>query len=265
MSALADALRRAGCVFAEAEAAEVARHLGSDASRVAEVVAGRAAGIPLEHLLGVARFAGHDVELDPLVFVPRRRAEALVELTVAHLRERPPGIVVDVGCGSGAIAAALRHALPDWRVEATEIDPAALSCARRNGETHGFGVHEGSWLAGLPSELAGRVDAVVGYLPHVPDTALESIHPDLRRHEPDLAVAGGADGLDGFREVLDQLPAWWSHAGALLTLLAPEQVPAARQHLDRRTQDSAPTLDLHVTMVDDDAIVRVDRSGTIDS
>lgn len=262
MSALADSLRRAGCVFAEAEAAEVTRHVGADPARVAEVVAGRAAGIPLEHLLGVARFAGLDVELDPLVFVPRRRAEALVEHAIAHLRERPPGVVVDVGCGSGAIAAALTAALPDWQVVATELDPAAVPCARRNAETYGFTVYEGSWLTALPTDLAGRVDAVVGYLPHVPDAGLDLIHPDLRRHEADLAVAGGPDGLDGFRAVVAELPRWWSPDGFLLTLLAPEQAVAARRHVEQPAPDG-PGLHLHVADVDDDAVVRVDRSGRI--
>lgn len=263
MTALADDLRRAGCVFAEAEAAEVVRRVGTDPARTAEVVAGRAAGIPLEHLLGVARFAGHDVELDPLVFVPRRRAETLVAAAIALAAERSPAVLVDVGCGTGAIAAALAHALPAAEVHATDLDPRAVACARRNGRTHGFAVHEGSWLSGLPVSLAGRVDLVVGYLPHVPDTGLDRIHPDLRRHEPDLAVAGGPDGLAGFVEVLDQLPRWWSPTGAFLTLLAPEQVPAAERHLERRTAAGAPALVLHAEPADDDVVVRVERSGTI--
>lgn len=214
-------LRAVGCVFAEEEAAEI-RRLGADPERI---VAARAAGVPLEQALGVAVFAGLDIAVAPGVFVPRRRAETLVD---AGLAARPVArVVVDLGCGSGAIAAALATRLPAAEVHAGDIDDAALDCAARNASRFGFAVHRGDWWDALPRDLAGRVDLAVAYLPHVPTARLPEIPDDFRRHEPERAVAGGPDGLDPLRAVLRDLDTWLAPDGLLVTLIAKEQREAA--------------------------------------
>jgi len=214
-------LRAAGCVFAEEEAAEV-RRVGGDPDAI---VAARAAGVPLEQSLGIAVFAGLDVEIGAGVFVPRRRAEVLVD---AALDARPDArVVVDLGCGSGAIAAALATRLPDADAYAVDSDRDALAYAVRNGERFGFRVHDGDWWDALPRHLRGRVDLAVAYLPHVPTSRLDDIPGDFRRHEPEHTVAGGPDGLDPLRAVLRDLDVWVSPDGLLITLVAHEQLPAA--------------------------------------
>src|SRR4051812_1598770 len=220
---LAARLREVGCVFAEEEAAEVRRVLG--AGDPSGVVAARARGVPLEQALGLARFAGVDVALDPGVFVPRHRAAVLVDAAA----EAAPGarVVVDLGCGSGAIAAALTRALPGAAVHACDIDAAAVATAARNGAVFGFAVHRGDWWDALPAVLLGRVGLAVAYLPHVPTRLLGTIPRDFREHEPDRTVDGGGDGLDPFRAVLAGAPRWLAADGALVTLVATEQVPAA--------------------------------------
>ena len=216
-------LRAVGCVFAEEEAAEV-RRVGGDPEAI---VAARAAGVPLEQALGIAVFAGVDVEIGAGVFVPRRRAEVLVD---AALDARPDArVVVDLGCGSGAIAAALATRLPDADAYAVDIDEDALAYAVRNAERYGFAVHEGEWWEALPRGLRGRVDLAVAYLPHVPTSRLDDIPDDFRRHEPEHTVAGGLDGLDPLRAVLRDLDIWLSPAGLLITLVALEQLPAAKR------------------------------------
>lgn len=218
---LAARLRAVGCVFAEEEAAEILR-LGADPDAI---VAARAAGIPLEQALGVAVFDGLDVRVGDGVFVPRRRAEILVE---AGVRERPEATaVVDLGCGSGALAAALAVRMPHAAVHACDIDPAALRYARLNAERYGFSVHEGDWWEALPDELRGRIGLAVAYLPHVPDSRLDDIPADFRDHEPEGSVAGGVDGLDPLRRVLEGVEAWLAPDGALVTLVADEQRDAA--------------------------------------
>jgi release factor glutamine methyltransferase len=219
-------LRAVGCVFAEEEAAEIRRVVGDDDERADAVVAARGTGIPLEHALGVAVFAGIEVDVGAGVFVPRARAEILVEAAVSA---RPdPRIVVDLGTGSGAIAAAMSTRLPRADVYAVDLDPAALTYAVRNAARYHFTVHEGDWWDPLPRELRGRVDLAVAYLPHVPTARLDDIPGDYRTHEPDLSVAGGPDGLDPLRAVLRDLDVWLAPEGVLVTLVADEQLGTAR-------------------------------------
>jgi release factor glutamine methyltransferase len=216
-------LRAVGCVFAEEEAAEIRRVLG--AGDPSGIVAARSRGVPLEQALGVARFAGVEVAVDPGVFVPRRRAEVLV--AVAAEAAPAARVVVDLGCGSGAIAAALTRRLPHAAVHASDLDRAAVATAARNGAAFGFAVHHGSWWEALPGGLLGRVDLAVAYLPHVPTPLLATIPRDFRDHEPERTVDGGFDGLDPFRAVLAGAPRWLAENGVLVTLVAAEQVPEA--------------------------------------
>jgi release factor glutamine methyltransferase len=224
--ALVARLRAAGCVYAEDEAAEIRRVHGPDDDAADRIVAARRAGLPLEQALGVARFAGVEVEVGEGVFVPRRRAEPLVDDAVAAAPDAR--VVVDLGCGSGAIAAALHARLPRAQVHAADIDPVALRFAARNGRRHGFEAHLGDWWQALPRTLRGKVDLAVAYLPHVPTARLSGIAGDYRAHEPDRAVAGGADGLDPLRAVVAGMDDWLSPDGVLVTFLAEEQHIAAR-------------------------------------
>ncbi|MTB87900.1 methyltransferase [Aeromicrobium senzhongii] len=214
-------LRAAGCVFAEAEAAFVRRHLHHPGD-IERAVEARAGGMPLEHAVGVAEFAGLAVAVADGVFVPRRRAEVLASAAVAH---RPDArVVVDLGCGCGALAAALASHLPGAEIHAVDIDPASVVVARANGRRFGFRAHHGSWWTALPTTLRGRVDLAVGYLPHVPTDRVERIHPDFRAHEPRHTVDGGPGGLDQVRAVAAPMTEWLSSEGVFVTLLSTEQV-----------------------------------------
>ncbi len=210
-------LRAAGCLHAEDEAA-VIWETYADPSMRASAVADRASGRPLEQVVGWARFGHVRVALAPGVFVPRRRAEAILAPAVALKPDAR--IVVDLGCGAGALAASLAVMLPGAGVHGVDIDEAALACARRTG---GFTVHQGSWWSGLPDALAGRVDLAVAYLPHVPTSRLAEIHPDFRTHEPAVSVDGGPDGLDPLRAVLADADRWLAPDGVFVTLLARKQ------------------------------------------
>ncbi|HWH97628.1 MAG TPA: methyltransferase domain-containing protein [Pseudolysinimonas sp.] len=225
-------LRAVGCVFAEEEAAEIRRVVGDDGQRADAVVTARGDGIPLEHALGVAVFAGVEVEVGPGVFVPRARAEILVDTAVAA---RPKArVIVDLGTGCGAIAAALKTRLPGAAVYAVDADPTALAYAVSNAARYGYIVHEGDWWDALPHELQGRVDLAVAYLPHVPTARLADIPGDYRAHEPDLSVAGGLDGLDPLRVVLRDLDTWLAPGGILVTLVAEEQLETATKLCEGR-------------------------------
>lgn len=221
-------LRAAGCVFAEDEA----RLLISAALSPADLtgmVDRRAAGVPLEHVLGWAEFCGLRIAVDPGVFVPRRRTEFLVEQAVASARPAPlaPPVVVDLCCGSGAVGAAIAAALGRTELHAADIDPAAVACARRNLAAAGGRVYEGDLYQPLPATLRGRVDVLAANVPYVPTEEVGLLPPEARTHEPLLALDGGADGLDVLRLVAAAAPRWLAPGGHLLTETSERQAPRA--------------------------------------
>ncbi|MFI0818183.1 putative protein N(5)-glutamine methyltransferase [Streptomyces sp. NPDC021098] len=213
-SAVVTRLRAAGCVFAEDEA----RLILSTARGPAEtdgMVDRRAAGLPLEHVLGWAEFRGLRISVDAGVFVPRRRTEFLVERAAALAR--PGAVVVDLCCGSGALGAALVAALggrAEWY--AADIDPAAVRCARRNVERAGGTVYGGDLYEPLPAALRGRVDVLLANVPYVPTEEVGLLPPEARVHEARVALDGGADGLDVLRRVTAGAPGWLAPGGSLL-------------------------------------------------
>jgi release factor glutamine methyltransferase len=241
-------LRAAGCVFAEDEA----RLLISAALTPADLTAmvdRRAAGLPLEHVLGWAEFCGLRIAVDPGVFVPRRRTEFLVEQAVALVRTTtgglvhptagvfvqpaagPAPVVVDLCCGSGAVGAAIAAALGRTELHAADIDPAAVACARRNLGALGGRVYEGDLYQPLPATLRGRVDVLAANVPYVPTAEVGLLPPEARTHEPLLALDGGMDGLDVLRRVAAAAPRWLAPGGHLLSETSERQAQPAVEAL----------------------------------
>ncbi|WP_345713677.1 putative protein N(5)-glutamine methyltransferase, partial [Kineococcus glutinatus] len=183
-------LRAAGCVYAEEEAALLVAQAGG-AAELDDLVARRVGGLPLEQVLGWAQFCGVRVAVEPGVFVPRRRSEFLAR-TAAAVTPRG-GVVVDLCCGSGALAVALSAAVPDLEVHAVDSDPVAVRCAR--GNLPGAQVLLGDLDAPLPDRLRGRVDVLVAVVPYVPSGEVALMPAEARLHEPRAALDGGADGL----------------------------------------------------------------------
>ena len=215
-------LRAAGCVFAEDEARLLIAAAGTPAELVS-LVDRRVAGLPLEHVLGWAEFCGLRIAVDPGVFVPRRRTEFLAREAAAAGHHG--AVVVDLCCGSGAVGAALAAALDQVELHATDIDPAAVRCARRNVAAAGGQVHEGDLCDPLPATLRGRVDVLIANAPYVPTGELGLLPAEARVHEARVALDGGADGLDVLRRVIIAAPHWLAPAGCLLVEASERQVP----------------------------------------
>jgi release factor glutamine methyltransferase len=148
-------LRSAGCVFAEDEAALL---LAAARSReeLGALVERRAAGEPLEQVVGWAGFAGLRIEVDAGVFVPRRRSEFLVSVAIGLAGSRADGgrdipVIIDLCCGTGALGLAVATGLAGRaELHAADLDPAAVACARRNLEPAGRGGDggQGEWPGG---------------------------------------------------------------------------------------------------------------------
>ncbi|MFL6072651.1 MAG: putative protein N(5)-glutamine methyltransferase [Mycobacteriales bacterium] len=219
-------LRVAGCVFAEDEARLLVAAARS-AAELDSMVERRAAGLPLERLLGWAEFRGLRIAIDPEVFVPRRRTEFLVERAIALAGSRPV-VVLDLCSGSGAVGAALAVELGDVELYAADIDPAAVRCTRRNLATvAGAEVYEGDLYEPLPATLRGRVDILTANVPYVPSEAIELMPPEAREFEPKIALDGGPDGFAVLRRVAAGAPRWLRPGGHLLVETSERQAPRA--------------------------------------
>jgi release factor glutamine methyltransferase len=232
---LAARLRAAGCVFAEEEAVLLAEAAAS-AGHLDALVGRRAGGEPLEHVLGWAEFCGLRIAVDPGVFVPRRRTEFLVQQAAFLLREsgqpsnaarglRPP-LVVDLCCGSGAVGAALAGLAGPAELHASDIDPAAVRCARRNLLRLGGVVYQGDLYSPLPERLRGQVQVLAVNAPYVPSAGIRTMPREARLHEPLVSLDGGADGLDVQRRVAAEAPQWLAPGGHLLVETSLLQAPS---------------------------------------
>ncbi|MCA1221415.1 putative protein N(5)-glutamine methyltransferase [Streptomyces sp. 8L] len=220
---LVAALRAAGCVFAEEEAALIL-DTASGPDEADRMTARRVAGEPLEHVLGWAAFLGTRVAVGPGVFVPRRRTEFLAEHALRLMR--PGAVAVDLCCGSGALGAALARG-GAGEVHAADLDPAAVECARRNLGPLGVPVHRGDLFAALPAALRGRVDILVANVPYVPTGDVPLLPTEAREHEPLLSLDGGDDGLGVLRRVAGGAADWLAPGGVLLSETSERQSAAA--------------------------------------
>jgi release factor glutamine methyltransferase len=173
--------------------------------RFRHAVARRATREPLQHVTGVAYFRALTLAVGPGVFVPRPETESVVQFGIDGLRATavPEPIAVDLGSGSGAIALAMDTEVPNAVVYAVERSPEALPWTKRNIDAHGGTVRlvEGDLADALPG-LDGRVSVVVSNPPYVPDDAVP-IDPEVRDHDPALALYGGPDGLDAVRALTE--------------------------------------------------------------
>ncbi|MCC8250988.1 peptide chain release factor N(5)-glutamine methyltransferase [Saccharothrix luteola] len=171
-----------------------------------KVVRERATRVPLQHITGRAHLGGVDLEVGPGVFIPRPETELVLEWALSTVESKDP-VVVDLCTGSGALALAAAHRLPDASVHAVERDPSALAWARRNADARAAAgdtpitLHAGDVTEpGVLSDLDGQVDLVLCNPPYVPDGT--EVQPEVADHDPRHAVFGGPDGLEVIRHVV---------------------------------------------------------------
>jgi release factor glutamine methyltransferase len=198
-----------------------------------EMVQQRVRGVPLEQILGWAEFAGLRIAVAPGVFVPRRRTELMLR---EALRLAPPrAVVVELCCGSAGLALALASSLQQVELYATDLDPAAVRCARGNlAGLHGVaGVLRGDLYEPLPDSLAGRVDVLVANAPYVPTDSIRLMPPEARLYEPQLALDGGLDGLDVVRRIVMGAGRWLAPDGHLLVETSRRQMRASVAYFER--------------------------------
>src|SRR5918999_5389638 len=182
------ALAEGGCVAPGAEADALLRASSEGVGPIEELLARRLSGEPLAWITGSVRFCGVRVRVDPGVFVPRPHTQALARRAVSLLPAA--GIAVDLCTGTGAVAAVLGSARPRAAVVATDVDPLAVACARRNGVR----ALVGDLDEPLPPSLRGSVDVMTAVVPYVPTEELHLLPRDVFANEPRRALDGGPRG-----------------------------------------------------------------------
>lgn len=224
-------LRDAGVPSPEHDARALERHAAQSKADFDELVRQRAQRVPLQHLVGSTGFRYLDLQVGPGVFVPRPETEVVVDAVLAEIKDRTAPVVVDLCAGAGTIGFSVAHEHPDAVVHLVERDPDAYEWMRRNrpegrADVH---LHLADASDALP-ELDGRVDVVASNPPYVAEHERALVDPEVREHDPSLALFAGDDGLDVVRIVLQRAVALLKPGGLVVV-----------EHSDRQGE-SAPAL-----------------------
>ena len=157
---------------------------------------------PLQHITGTAAFRSLELSVGPGVFVPRPETEQVVQYAIDYLRQLPtPGVAIDLGTGSGAIAIAMAKEVPQAKVFAVELSESAHAYAAKNIAANGVSVElRLGAMQEVVSDLVGSLDVVISNPPYIPNAAIP-IDPEVRNYDPELALYGGEDGLDVIRDI----------------------------------------------------------------
>jgi release factor glutamine methyltransferase len=189
------------------------------------LVAERARRVPLQHLTGTQAFWKQELRVTPDVLIPRAETELLVETALELLRETERPLIVDVGTGSGCIAIALAAEREDAVLHATDVSEAALAVARENARRLGLesrvAFDLGDLLEPVAAAVRGRVDLVVSNPPYVDSAERDTLAPEVRDHEPALALFPAGDALSVYRRLVPAAAEALRPGGALAVEIAP--------------------------------------------
>ncbi len=159
---------------------------------------------PLEYILGETDFIGHKVFVSPKVLIPRPETELLVQETINELKKitHKDLVIIDIGTGSGCIALSVKSEFPGAQVWASDISLPALEVAKVNAQSHNVSVN--FYNGFFPSELKSVKDLIiVSNPPYIQSEVIGTLMPEVKDHEPKLALDGGKDGLDIIWQILD--------------------------------------------------------------
>jgi len=196
--------------------------------RYEAVIGKRAQRMPLQYLTGVQQFMGLDFQVTPSVLIPRQDTETLVEYALQWLR--PGDRVLDLCTGSGCIGISLMK-LGGVRVWCADISEKALAVARGNGQR--LGCDGISWIR---SDLLEQIeekefDMIVSNPPYIPSEVIDGLMPEVRDHEPRLALDGDADGLSFYRRLASDCKGFLKPGGLLCMEIGCDQGRAVAELL----------------------------------
>ena len=185
----------------------------------------RAAGEPVQYILGAADFMGLRFHVSEAVLIPRQDTETLVEAALIDLRQRPGSpALLDLCAGSGCVGLSLASLAPHARVTLADISPEALEIAKTNQKALGVKAElkQGDLFAAVGRE---RFDVIAANPPYIPSAELSTLQREVR-FEPVLALDGGADGLDPYRRITAEAADHLNPGGAIFLEVGIGQAPA---------------------------------------
>lgn len=188
-------------------------------ARFEALVAARARRAPVSHLTGQRLFWGRRFAVTPDVLDPRPETETLVALALAE----PFSRVLDLGTGSGCILLSLLADRPGATGLGVDVSAAALQVAQRNAEALGLGGRAAFRCSDWCADVAGQFDLIVSNPPYIALAEMPGLSPEVRDHEPHLALTDGADGLAAYRRIAAQAPGHLAPGGRLLLEIGPTQ------------------------------------------
>lgn len=171
---------------------------------------------PLQYLIGSTSFMDFTLKTDARALIPRPETEELVELILAHYDKRTkPERILDLGTGTGAIACALARSFPDAEIVATDLSETTLTLARENVEQLGLQGKVQCSLSDWFQSVAGDFDLIVSNPPYLADHELETLEPEVGKHEPHRALTSGPNGLEAIQVLLTEAPQFLRKNGVL--------------------------------------------------
>lgn len=192
----------------------------------------RAGREPAQYIIGTTEFCGLTFKTDRRALIPRPETEIILDVVATLVKPDAEVLLVDIGTGSGCLAVTAAARLPRARVVACDVSADALALARENAEMHQIGgridFRLGDFAETL-SNLAGTVDLAMANPPYVSEGELAGLAPELREHEPRVALVSGPDGTELQRRIFDVVPALLKPGGHLVMEIGFGQSARVRQ------------------------------------
>lgn len=188
---------------------------GEEQERLAQVIAQRLSGRPLQYIMGEWDFMGLSFAVREGVLIPRADTETLCETALKLAAARGYASCLDLCTGSGCLAVAIA-ALGNLAVTASDISPAALRIAAQNAERNNVSRLVSIFGSDMFEQIDGKFDMIVSNPPYIPTTDIPTLMREVREHEPIAALDGGEDGLDFYRIIAREGPSHLEKGGALL-------------------------------------------------
>ena len=177
---------------------------------IARVTARRLNGEPVARIVGVKEFWGLPLKLSPATLVPRPETETIVEAALAMMNadrvRSGPLVIADLGTGSGALLLALLHEWPDAFGVGTDLNPDAIATARANAKALGLSQRAAFVVTDFGAAFTTAFDLLVSNPPYIASRDIPLLAPEVSRHDPRMALDGGADGLDAYHAIARQAP-----------------------------------------------------------
>lgn len=200
-----------------------------DMIRYRDLVTKRGERIPLQHLTGEQEFMGLDFHVNEHVLIPRQDTECLVERVLPYVDGKR---VLDVCTGSGCIAIAIAKLGKPFIVHGVDISEEALAVARQNATELNASVE--LFAGDLMTKMDGQYDVIVSNPPYIPPSVIEGLMPEVRLHEPMLALDGGQDGLEFYQRIARQAVTRLAPNGRLFLEIGCEQAAAVAEILQKQ-------------------------------